>query len=303
MSATARRLAFGVAAAAVCVATGAGAQGAPDFPPLTGRVVDAANLLDPPRETALDALLAAHEAKSSDQVVVATVPSLEGRDIADYALRLARRWELGAAGNDNGALLLVAPAERDVRIEVGRGLEGALTDARSGLIVREEMLPAFRDGDYATGIERGTRAVLATIDGEYVAPAAPAARTDASSAFKGWVPFVFLGMIAVPQLLRRVGARRAADGAFPAGFAGLATTLVSGQLLLGLGAAVAVFLIAWLVSRGGGGGGLGGGGGAAVRRRAGPVIGGYGGGFGGGGGGGFSGGGGGFGGGGASGSW
>ncbi len=297
----------------VClVATGtpARAQDPAELAPITARVVDGADLLEPAREAELDALLAAHEAESTDQVVVVTVDSLNGLDIADYALRLARASGLGTAERDNGALLLVAPAERDVRIEVGRGLEGALTDARSGIIIRQEILPAFRDGDYAAGIERGVRAMLQTIDGEYEAPPSSSAGDTGLSGVDRWVPFVFLAMIAVPELLRRAGARRAANGAFPAGFAGLFGTLASGSLLVGVGVAVALFVVLYLAMRGGGGGG-----GARRARSRGPLVGGYvgggtGGGMGGGmrggggfGGGGFSGGGGGFGGGGASGGW
>src|SRR5829696_6188717 len=101
------------------------------FPPLTGRVVDAADLLKPEERAALEAKLKSHEDRTSDQVVVATLRSLEGFEIEDYANRLFRHWQLGQKGKDNGALLLVAPQERKVRIEVGYGLEGALTDALS----------------------------------------------------------------------------------------------------------------------------------------------------------------------------
>src|SRR3712207_6287002 len=99
------------------------------FPPLSGRVVDAADLLKPEERTALEAKLKAHEDRTSDQLVVATVPSREGTAIEDYANRLFRTWRLGQTKNDNGVLLLVAPQERKVRMEVGYGLEGALTDA------------------------------------------------------------------------------------------------------------------------------------------------------------------------------
>ena len=164
-----RAAALGALLAALALPVAALAQDI-DFPALTGRVVDAASLLDPATEAALDARLAAHESASSDQVVVATVPSLDGRDVADYANRLGRAWGIGTAENDNGVLLVVAPNERAVRIEVGYGLEGALPDALAGRIVRREILPAFRSGDYAGGIEAGTDAILRAIEGEYVAP-------------------------------------------------------------------------------------------------------------------------------------
>jgi len=275
------------------------AQG--ELPALTGRVVDSAGLLDPAREATLSDRLAEHEAAGGDQLVVATVASLDGRDIASYAIELARQWRIGTAENDNGVLLLVAPNEREVRIEIGRGLEGALTDARAGLIIRSEILPAFRDGDYAAGIERGVRAIIDSIAGEYVASEATTRGTSRADSLDAYVPLLFIGMIGVPQLLRRAGLRRAANGAFPAGFVGLFATLASGTLWIGLAAAIAMFTLLLVTGAGGGGGG-----GASGRRRGGGFIGvpgggGFGGGFGGGGG--FSGGGGGFGGGGASGSW
>jgi len=268
------------------------------LPALSGRVVDTAELIDPGREAALVERLAAHERASSDQIVVATVVSLGGRDIAAYAIELAREWQIGTAQNDNGVLLLVAPNEREVRIETGRGLEGALTDARSGLIIRSEILPAFRDGDFAGGIEAGVRAIIDSIAGEYTPPPGAGADTPAS-ALDAYVPLLFIGMIGVPQLLRRAGLRRAAGGAFPAGFVGLFATMVSGTLWIGLAAAIGVFTLLMVT------GATVGSGGASRARRGGGFIGVPGGGFGGGfgGGGGFSGGGGGFGGGGASGSW
>ena len=285
---------------------GAAQDEASGFPALTGRVVDAAELLDPAAESALDARLAAHEEASTDQVVVVTVPSLGGRDIADYANRLGRAWGIGTAENDNGVLLVVAPNERDVRIEVGYGLEGALTDALSSTIIRREILPAFREDDYPRGIEAGTDAILAAIDGEYTAPADGAGSGDGRSArddLGGFLPLVFVAMFALPAVAGRFGGARFASGAFPAGFAGLFGSVLTGSVVVGIVVALVVFALAWF------NGGRGGGGGQTRRRRRPGVIvgggglgGGFGGGFGGGGGG-FGGGGGSFGGGGASGSW
>ena len=292
--------------AAIVYPNAVSAQEGPDFPALTGRVVDAANLLDPATESALDARLAAHEEASSDQVVVATLPSLDGYDIADYAVRLGRAWGIGTAENDNGVLLVVAPNEREVRIEVGYGLEGALTDALSSTIIRREILPAFRAGDYPGGIEAGVDSILAAIEGEYTAPVSGGGGTGggngAGRAVDGALPLIFLALIAVPQLLRRGGARHAANGAFPAGFAGLVGTLVSGSVIVGVAVALALFALIYFGGKGGGGGG---GKGRRRRRRGVPGVIVGGGGFGGGGfgGGGFGGGGGSFGGGGASGSW
>lgn len=130
------------------------------FPALTGRVVDAAHILDPATIAALDAKLAAQEAKATDQFVVATVPSLQGTSIEDYGNRLFRHWQLGQAKKNNGVLLLVAPTERKVRIEVGYGLEGILTDAVASAIIRNAIVPSFKAGDMAAGIVKGADAVL-----------------------------------------------------------------------------------------------------------------------------------------------
>ncbi|KQT84868.1 hypothetical protein ASG51_02025 [Methylobacterium sp. Leaf465] len=138
----------------------------PTFPALTGRVVDGAGLLKPEDRTVLETKLKAYEDKTSDQVVVATVPSLQGRTVEDYANRLFRAWKLGQAKTDNGALLLVAPNERKVRIEVGYGLEGALTDALSKVIITTAITPRFKTGDYAGGINAGVDAVLSILAGD-----------------------------------------------------------------------------------------------------------------------------------------
>ncbi len=140
-------------------------------PPLTGRVVDNAGLLDAAQENVLTDRLAAHEASTGEQVVVVTLPSLEGDVLEDVSLRLARDWGIGQADFDNGALLLVAQAERQIRIEVGYGLEGRLTDIQSGLIIRETMVPRFRTGDFAGGISAGVDAVLGVLGGTRLNPA------------------------------------------------------------------------------------------------------------------------------------
>lgn len=136
------------------------------FPALTGRVVDQANILKLDEHTALEAKLKAHEDKTSDQVVVATVPSLEGYEIEDYANRLFRQWKLGQAKTNNGALLLIAPKERKIRIEVGYGLEGALTDALSRVIIATAIAPQFQKGDFAAGINAGVDGVLSILTGD-----------------------------------------------------------------------------------------------------------------------------------------
>ncbi len=145
------------------------------FPELTGRVVDEAGLLSPEARARLEAQLAAFERKTSDQVVVVTLKSLQGYEIAAYGYQLGRHWGIGQKGRDNGVLLIVAPQERAVRIEVGYGLEGTLTDAVSSTIIRTVLVPAFKSGKFESGIEAAVAAILAAIDGTYQPlPAQPA---------------------------------------------------------------------------------------------------------------------------------
>nr|WP_255548127.1 TPM domain-containing protein [Erythrobacter ani] len=132
----------------------------PEFPALTGRVVDTADILPPNVEAELVQKLEALEEQSQRQLVVATVPDLQGYDIADFGYQLGREWGLGDAERNDGTLLLVAPNERKVRIEVGYGLEGTMTDALSSLIIQNQILPRFRDGDYPGGIAAGTDAIV-----------------------------------------------------------------------------------------------------------------------------------------------
>jgi uncharacterized protein len=155
-----RHAVFIMALLAWLIAAPASAQ---TFPALSGRVVDAANLLDPAQEAALDAKLKGLEDQSDRQMVVATVPDLQGYPIEDYGYRLGRAWGLGQADKDNGALLIVAPAERKVRIEVGYGLEPILTDAYSSVIINSVIVPRFKGGDYPGGIAAGTDAMIAQL--------------------------------------------------------------------------------------------------------------------------------------------
>ena len=153
------------------------ALAAPDFPALTGRVVDDAGLLSASTETRLVRQLEDHENRTSNQVVVVTLPSLQGYTIERFGVELGRHWQIGQAGRDNGALLIVAPQERKVRIEVGYGLEGDLTDILSRAIIENEITPRFKRGDYEAGVEAGVGAMLLAIQGSYKAPERKASRT------------------------------------------------------------------------------------------------------------------------------
>lgn len=174
------------------------------FPKLTGRVVDDANVLDPAQEAALSAKLEALEKQSSRQLVVVTLPDLQGYEIEEYGYQLGRKWGIGQAENgsaekDNGALLIVAPNDRKVRIEIGYGLEGVLTDALSSQIIQQDILPRFRDKDLAGGIEAGTDAIITQLtlpDEEARAYAAKVGKEARSSKRGGGIGlFLFWGAI------------------------------------------------------------------------------------------------------------
>ncbi len=259
---------FALLAAMVVAVLGLVPAHAETFPKLTGRVVDEAHLLQPSEIAALDAKLAALQNQSQRQIVVATVQSLGGDDIDDYANKLFRAWGIGDKQRNDGLLLVIAPNDRKVRVEVGYGLEGIVTDAVSGLIIRHDLSPRFKTGDYAGGINSAVDQLIAQLqlpEDEARAVAAKAktrfARENAPHFDAGSVVFIiiFLLFFVLPFLRMLGGGGRRYGGGV------------------------------WIMPMGGFGGGWGGGGG--------------GGGDWGGGGGGFSGGGGSSGGGGASGGW
>jgi uncharacterized protein len=136
------------------------------FPVLTGRVVDEAGVLDDAARTALTGSLAELEQKTTDQLVVVTLKSLQGTSIEDYGYQLGRRWQIGQKDKNNGVLLIVVPSERKVRIEVGYGLEGTLTDAVTKLIIETSILPRFKVADYAGGIKRGVEDIVQVLGGD-----------------------------------------------------------------------------------------------------------------------------------------
>ena len=261
------------------------ALAAPKFPPLTGRVVDDAQILSTQAEAKLTAELAALEQKTGRQLVVVTLPTLQGYEIEDYGYQLLRTWAIGRKEQDDGAILIVAPNERKVRIEVGYGLEPVLTDALSSLIIQRRILPAFRTGNMEQGVVDGTEAIIAQLGlppEEAQARASEALTVTRADVQDGSIDlngiivssiFVIMGII---WILRVFGRRRsfASYRRDPEGWAWVLPLIVSGLRD---------------VSRGGGGGGWSSGGGGGWSS--------------GGGGGGFSGGGGSGGGGGASGSW
>ncbi|MDP2761465.1 MAG: TPM domain-containing protein [Sideroxyarcus sp.] len=254
-------------------------------PPLTQRVTDLTATLDAQQAGALEARLAAFEAKKGAQLAVLIIPTTQPETIEQFGMRAVEAWQLGRKGVDDGALLLVAKDDRALRIEVGYGLEGALNDATAKRIIAEIITPFFKRGEFYAGIDAGTAAMMRIIDGEPLPPQ----RAAASGTYNiESLLFIAFGLVVVVG-----GMLRALLGRFPAAMlmggglsvlAWLTVAPVLVALLVGLMAFVFVLL-------GGAGHGIGGHG-----------RGGFGG-FSGGGGGGFSGGGGGFGGGGASGRW
>lgn len=281
-----------------------------EVPYLSGRVVDEAAMIPPDARQRIEQKLAAYEQRTGNQVAVLTVESLQGDPLEDFSLRTVETWKLGKRGTDNGVLFLVAEQDRQMRIEVGYGLEPVLTDAESGRILDNVVRPAFRNGDFGGGIERGVDSVLSALGGEEVPQAAPAPAAETGNVPAGFklIILFILGVFSLAALTSG-----GCQGWFLYLFLMPFYLLLGNLVMPGIGLAP---VIAWAIlfpilklflgnsmarsSRGRRGGGFFGG----------PFIGGgFGGGFGGGrggggfGGGGFSGGGGSFGGGGASGSW
>jgi uncharacterized protein len=141
--------------------------GALDVPELEGYVNDGAGIISAPTKLKLENFLRSFEGSDSTQLVVLTIDSLQGEALGEYSLRVAENWQIGQQGKDNGALLLVAEAERKMRIEVGYGLEGRLTDLLAGRIIDNEMTPYFKQGDFDSGIVAGVAAMAQAVRGEY----------------------------------------------------------------------------------------------------------------------------------------
>ncbi len=169
------------------------------FPPLSGRVVDQANIIPAETKSAIEAKLKALEEKTTDQFVVVTLTSLEGTDIADYGVQLGRAWGIGQKDKNNGLLLIVAPNEHKVRFEVGYGLEGTMTDAISSVIIDNAILPRFRANDMPGGIVRGVDDAIQVLSGD-----APEIQTlaerqtgPANSWLSGLVPILMIGVFLI----------------------------------------------------------------------------------------------------------
>jgi uncharacterized protein len=266
------------------------------IPPLKARVTDLAGALNVREREALEAKLAAFEAKKGAQIAVLIVQTTRPEEIEQYSIRVVDAWKLGREKPDDGALLLVAMQDRTLRIEVGRGLEGALTDLVSNRIIDETITPRFREGDFGGGIVAGVDRMIAVVDGEELPP--PDANwKEGPKDIGNLVPLIFFIVIFVSGILRAIFGR-ALGSLATGGVAGGVAWFVTQVLGLSLGVGVVGLVLSLLLGFGNGGRW------ASRSGRGGWTGGGFGrGGFGGGGGGGFSGGGGSFGGGGASGRW
>jgi uncharacterized protein len=155
-------------AALLCTAQG---HADPQLPPLTGRVVDLANVLDANAKDRLTDALAQYELKTSTQIVVVTLPDLQGYPIEQWGLALLRGWQIGQKGKNNGVVLVIAPKDRELRIETGYGVEGPLPDATADAIIRHVIVPYFKKDDFADGIFAGVSSIEAALEGSFSAPA------------------------------------------------------------------------------------------------------------------------------------
>jgi uncharacterized protein len=237
------------------------AVAAPKFPALSGRVVDEANILSPQVEQDLTAKLKTLEDSTGRQLVVATVPTLQGYEIEDYGYQLGRTWALGSKDKDDGAILLVAPNDRKVRIEVGYGLEPVLTDALSSVIIQSAIIPKFKAGDMEGGVVAGTDEILAQLslpDDQAKANVAQAAKPQAAHRGGGGgfaaILILFFVIFLITRLLPGRRRRRGGGDGLGSALPWIILSALSNSGGRGGGSG-------W--SGGGGGGGWGGGGGGS----------------------------------------
>lgn len=270
-------------------------------PELRSPVTDLTGTLTADQAAALEQKLRAFEARKGSQVAVLLVPTTAPETIEQYSIRVAEQWRVGRGQVDDGVILLVAKDDRTVRIEVGYGVEGAIPDVLANRIIAQVIVPRFRQGQFAEGIDEGVDRIIALLDGEPLPEVEQRGRSSQGQGIGTLLPlllmFVFVGSGMVRRMFGGLGGASIMGGVAAA----IAWALTS-AVVIAVGAAIIAFLFTLL--GGGGGGGFGGGMGGWTRGRRGGFGGGWGGGGGfGGGGGGWSGGGGGFGGGGASGRW
>ena len=222
--------------AVLLLVAGSAAAAPASVPALTGRVTDTTGTLAVERVAGLDQRLAAFEARKGVQIAVLMVPSTRPEGIEQYALRVAEQWKLGRGKVDDGALLVVAKADRTLRIEVGYGLEGVLNDLTANRIINEFIVPRFAQGDFAGGIEAGLDRMIAVIDGEPL-PAPPQKAGSAAGEVPSFVPaLVILAVLSAAILRGWIG--RGPAALVTGGVVGLAAWVLAGTLVAALAAAV-----------------------------------------------------------------
>lgn len=290
------RARLGLLACLSLLAAPLAAQALQPIPKLEARVTDLTGTLTAAEQAELEQQLSAFEARKGAQIAVLVVPTTAPEDIAQYSIRVVESWKLGRAKPDDGVLVLLAKDDHTTRIEVGYGLEGALTDATSNRIIDETMIPLFKQGQYFAGLSAGVAQIMRVVDGEPLPPPDVSWKGN-GNALGHALPALFIGFFVVSSILRSLFGR-VGGAAASAGLVGIVAWFFSQLLLATVGFAVLGFVVSLILGLSGAGwssggrGGFGGFGGLGG--------GGFGGGFGGGG---FGGGGGGFGGGGASGRW
>ncbi len=235
MSNTTRLVLFSLA---MLLTTINSASAAP-YPDFSGAVVDQADLLSRSTRAQLSRDLRSHQDQYGDQVVLATVQSLDGVNVAQYALGLARHWQLGQSGADNGVLILFAPEERQMRIEVGYGLETTLTDVQARDIINQHIRPPFQSGDFDAGARAGVREVLNTLRN----PGAAATDNSGKNTLTMAIPVLFAGLFALAHYFRKQIGRGAINILVMSGVIGMVANVISERWYVG----VAVALIAALV--------------------------------------------------------
>ena len=261
------------------------------IPPLIARVTDVTGTLTAAQKSALEQTLATFEQSKGSQIAVLVVPSTKPEAIEQFGIRVADKWKIGRKNTDDGLILIVAKDDHRVRLEVGRGLEGAIPDATANRIIREIIAPHFVAGDFYAGIDDAVYRIIGIIGGEQLPPPPQNRTRNSNSSGTDWNTLLGVGfflVIVLGGVLNRVLGRVAGSGII-ASIAGVVAWVMIGGLIATVGVGILVFILTLIFGSGSGLGGMGGMGGMGR------------GGFGGGGG--FSGGGGGFGGGGASGSW
>jgi len=212
----------------------------PTFPKLTSRVVDGANILSSTTKKSLQNMLEKLEKKSSNQLVVVTLKSLEGYDIADFAYRLGRHWGIGQKKKNNGVLFIIAPKERKARIDVGYGLEGVLSDALCSVILQDRVVPYFKRGDFNKGVLEGAKAIIGAIQGTYKP------QKSKTKKINPLIPQLFFALFFLmvilqnrtPQKLRNIISK-----AIPSSFFGLFAYMFSTSVLIGLGVWIGLFFL------------------------------------------------------------